>query len=184
MDGGSSLSEALTGAIADTMTGRHYGKYRGQVESNRDPQALGRLQVVVPALLGDAPVWAAPCVPYAGSNVGWFALPPVGAAVWVEFEGGDLDYPIWSGCFWTDAQSPPEGGRDPAVKVLKTDKVTIRIDDTSGEIVIETAGGATLTLTATEITAEAITITSESAFGKTTLSASGVDVNDGAFTVI
>lgn len=180
MDG----TEMLNDAMASAMASRHYGKYRGQVVSNADHVSLGRLQVVVPALLGETTVWAMPCVPYAGSDVGFFAMPPVGAAVWVEFEGGDLDYPIWAGCFWTDTQTPPEGGSDPDIKVLKTDKVTIRVDDRQGEIVIETVGGVRLKLTATEMSAEATVITCEASAGKTSLSAAGFDVNNGAFTVV
>ena len=52
-----------------------------------------------------------PCAPFAGSGVGFFALPPVGANVWVEFEGGDPDYPIWSGCFWGAGEVPAHAGR-------------------------------------------------------------------------
>lgn len=176
--------QRLTSAIADTMAHRHYGKYRGQVVSNNDSEGLGRLQVVVPAMLNQAQVWAMPCVPYAGDGVGFFAMPPVGSAVWVEFEGGDLDYPIWTGCFWRDSQRPPEDNRDPSVKLFKTDRVTVRIDDGAGEIVIETEGGTRLTLSATEFKAESTTLSHESVSAKTTLSAAGFDVNDSAFTVI
>jgi uncharacterized protein involved in type VI secretion and phage assembly len=78
-----------------------FGKYRGQVANNIDPMLLGRIQVKVPAVLGDGDLsWAMPCVPYAGASVGLFLVPPVGANVWVEFEAGDTDYPISSGCFW------------------------------------------------------------------------------------
>jgi uncharacterized protein involved in type VI secretion and phage assembly len=62
--------------------------------------------------------------------VGWLAIPPVGADVWLEFEGGDLDYPIWSGCFWSKADDVPVNPAVPQTKVLKTDGVTITIDDT------------------------------------------------------
>lgn len=163
---------------------RYYGKYRGRVTDNRDPRSRGRLRVLTPAVLFETEVWALPCTPYAGDGVGWFAMPPVGAAVWVEFEAGDLDHPIWSGCFWTDDQSPPEGGADPNVKVLKTDKATVRIDDTRGEIEIETEGGSKLKLTGVDGTLEATTVKVESASGKASFSAAGVDMNDGAFTVI
>ncbi|MCB1831203.1 MAG: baseplate assembly protein, partial [Gammaproteobacteria bacterium] len=65
-----------------------FGKYRGSVENNVDPQMMGRIQVSVPAVLGDGTLsWAMPCVPYAGPGVGLFTLPPNGANVWVEFEG-------------------------------------------------------------------------------------------------
>ena len=123
---------AMLGALADAMQTRHYGKYRGRVERNLDPGNRARLQVKVPALLGDQPVWAMPCVPYAGKGVGLFALPPVGSGVWVEFEGGDLDYPIWSGCFWADGQISPAGDAAPHVKFWKTDAVSVRIDDQAG----------------------------------------------------
>lgn len=80
------------------MPGQFFGKYRGKVENNIDPMMMGRVQVSVPAVLGDGGLsWAMPCAPYAGSGVGFFAIPPTGANVWVEFEGGDPDYPIWSG---------------------------------------------------------------------------------------
>lgn len=162
----------------------HFGKYRARVTDNRDPQNLGRLQVLAPAVLYDTEVWALPCVPYAGPDVGWFAMPPVGAAVWVEFEGGDLDHPIWTGCYWPNDQTPPEGGSDPDIKVLKTEKVTIRIDDRSGEIEITTQGGSRLKLTATDGELKSTTVTCESVNGKGVFSAAGLDVNDGAFTVI
>lgn len=72
----------------------NYGKYRGRVENVADPMGLMRIQVTVPAVLDQAAVWATPCVP-----VGYLGVPPVGSGVWVEFEGGDTDYPIWSGCW-------------------------------------------------------------------------------------
>ena len=135
-------ADPMVSALAGAMQARHYGKYRGQVASNADPANRGRLQVSVPALLGDQLVWAMPCAPYAGNGVGLFALPPVGAGVWVEFEGGDPDYPIWSGCFWSDGQAPklPAEAR---FKVIKTDACTITITDVpkAGIIEIETALG-------------------------------------------
>ena len=83
----------------------YYGKYRGKVENNIDPLLLGRLQVSVPGVLGERPAELGDAVRRRtpGTGVGFFAVPPIGANVWVEFEGGDPDYPIWSGCFWGDA---------------------------------------------------------------------------------
>jgi hypothetical protein len=84
-----------------------FGKYRGKVAANIDPLHLGRIQVEVAAIFGsDRLAWALPCTPYAGSDVGFFAIPPVGTNIWVEFEQGDPDYPIWSGCFWGTDQLP------------------------------------------------------------------------------
>ena len=73
----------------DPVRRQFFGKYRGRVEKNVDPERLGRLQLSVPVVLQDVSTgWALPCVPYAGPGVGLFAIPPVGASVWVEFEGG------------------------------------------------------------------------------------------------
>jgi len=109
-----------------------FGKYRGKVANNLDPMQLGRLQVSVPAVLGEGRLsWALPCVPYAGSGVGLFMIPPVGANVWVEFEAGDPDYPIWSGCFWGVGEVPAM----PAVeqmKVIKTGSITLTLSDLPG----------------------------------------------------
>ena len=118
---------------------RYYGKYQGTVVSNEDPMGLGRLSVVCPAIDAHIPLprWARPCVPYAGPEVGFFFMPPIGASIWVEFEGGNPHYPIWSGCFWDEGETPL-GGRDPMLKVLRTKFVTLIMNDTPE------AGGFTL----------------------------------------
>lgn len=127
-----------------------FGKYRGKVENNVDPLQQGRLQVSVPAVLGDGRMsWAMPCVPYAGAGVGFFAIPPNRANIWVEFEGGDPDYPIWSGCFWEVGEVPAM----PAVaevKILKTDTCTITLNDLPGieGVTIETSAGMKIILSA------------------------------------
>src|SRR5689334_1403488 len=87
---------------------RFYGKYRGKVIDNVDPLFLGRIMALVPAISEIPLTWAMPCVPYAGPGVGFYAIPPLDANVWIEFEGGDPDYPIWTGCFWEEGQVPLE----------------------------------------------------------------------------
>ena len=80
---------------------RFYGKYRGLVIANIDPEQIGRVMVQVPDVLGEIPSsWAMPCVPAAGIQAGCFIVPPIGSQVWIEFEQGDPDYPIWTGGFW------------------------------------------------------------------------------------
>lgn len=97
-----------------------FGKYRGKVVVNKDPLHLGRIQVEVPAIFGTGKAsWAMPCSPYAGQDFGWFAIPTVASNVWVEFEGGDPDYPIWTGCFWGADQLPTDA------KVEEPDKVQV-----------------------------------------------------------
>jgi uncharacterized protein involved in type VI secretion and phage assembly len=80
---------------------RYYGKYRATVIENVDPEQIGRILVEVPDVLGLTPSsWAMPCVPAAGIQSGLFIVPPIGSGVWIEFEQGDPDYPIWTGGFW------------------------------------------------------------------------------------
>lgn len=87
---------------------KFYGKYRGMVINNIDPLQIGRLLVQVPDVLGlGLSSWAMPCVPVAGIQMGAFSIPPINAGVWVEFEQGDPDYPIWSGCWWGSAAEIP-----------------------------------------------------------------------------
>lgn len=132
---------------------QYFGKYRGKVEDNKDTDKLGRLKVSVPAIFGDAgPTWAIPSVPYAGKDVGFFMLPPVGACVWVEFEDGNPDYPIWSGCFWNKDELPSEAS-SPEVKILKTGIGTITINDSGGAkgIIIETTDNMKITLNSSSI---------------------------------
>lgn len=107
-----------------------WGKYRGTVAANKDPLNLGRIQVSVPAVFGDEKnSWAMPCSPYAGKDVGLFMIPPLKANVWVEFEAGDPDYPIWSGCFWGDQELPKNAQvSDPVkVQVFQTDGITLTL---------------------------------------------------------
>jgi len=161
-----------------------FGKYRGKVENNVDPMLLGRVQVSVPAVLGDGTLsWAMPCVPYAGSGVGLFAIPPVGAGVWVEFEGGDTDYPIWSGCFWGVGEVPASPAV-PQMKVLKTDAITLTLSDLpgGGGLTIEVGPPAVPTPLKIVLNASGIELTNSAASVK--LTPASVSVNNGALEVI
>lgn len=87
---------------------KYFGKYRGMVLNNIDPMQIGRIMVQIPDVKGLMPSsWAMPCVPVAGIQMGLFTVPPIGSGVWVEFEQGDPDYPIWVGCFWGSAAEVP-----------------------------------------------------------------------------
>ncbi|HEY0044659.1 MAG TPA: phage baseplate assembly protein V [Allosphingosinicella sp.] len=109
---------------------RFHGKYRGKVIDNVDPLFQGRIIAEVPAVSGSILNWALPCTPYAGFGVGFYAIPPVGANVWIEFEGGDPNYPVWVGCFWgpEDILHVPEPP-PPEIKVFKTEFITMVLND-------------------------------------------------------
>ena len=88
---------------------RFHGKYRGTVVNNLDPEQRGRIQAMVPAvsnvMLSN---WAMPCVPMAGKEQGVFMVPQVGAGVWIEYEGGDPDKPVWVGGYWGSVAEVPK----------------------------------------------------------------------------
>lgn len=135
-------ADAMSGRNArlERIEGAFYGKYRGVVVDNADPEQLGRVRLMVPSVFGgvadrdataDDPFvtdWAWPCVPCGGTaDQGFFFIPDIGAKVWVEFEEGHLDCPIWVGCFWSkpaDSEVPEEArnmqANDPKRRVLKT----------------------------------------------------------------
>ena len=161
-----------------------FGKYRGKVENNVDPMLLGRVQVSVPAVLGDGRMsWAMPCAPYGGPGVGLFAVPPTGANVWVEFEAGNTDYPIYSGCFWGVGEVPATPPL-PQVKTWKTDAITITVSDLPGVggLTIEVNPPAVATPLKLSLTSSGIEMSNGGASVK--LSPISVSLNNGALEVI
>jgi uncharacterized protein involved in type VI secretion and phage assembly len=134
-----------------------FGKYRGIVTDNQDPLMIGRIRASVSDVYGSADSgWAMPCAPFGGSGMGFFALPAVGAGVWIEFEHGDPDYPIWSGCWWgSAAEVPPILLAPPYKKVLIQTAAgnQILLDDTPGigGITLQTSGGQKIAITAVGI---------------------------------
>ncbi len=135
------------------MSAPYWGKYRGTVTSITDPMMMGRIQASVPDVLGDQDSgWAMPCAPFGGSSTGFFALPAVGAGVWIEFEHGDPDFPIWSGCWWGSAADVPPILLAPPYKkvmIMTEGGNSILLDDTPGigGITLETAFGQKIALT-------------------------------------
>lgn len=161
-----------------------YGKYRGVVTDNEDLLMQGRIRAKVQDVLGDNESgWALPAVPYAGNGVGLFLIPPKDASVWIEFEHGNPDYPIWSGCFWAEGEVPVLAAPPMLTykKVLKTDQCTITLDDTPGigGVTIETTAG-----TGAKIVMNMQGIEISSGSGKILISLTGVSVNDGALEVM
>lgn len=163
---------------------QYFGKYRGSVTNNLDPNRMGRLQVSCPHVLDiNLIAWAMPCVPFAGINEGFYMMPAVGSNVWVEFEGGNIEKPIWSGCFWT-TQTIPVNALVPTVRTIKTALAELTLDDTPG------IGGITLSVIPPAVSAPATIKADASGIEITTgagtikVQISGVDINNGALQVI
>lgn len=161
--------------VIDRLRNRFFGKYRGVV-TDVDSTSL-RVKAKVPAVLADQETgWCMPCLPFAGDGVGIVFLPEIGSGVWIEFEGGDVSYPIWVGCYWHEGEQPPDA--KPAVKAIVTRAGhKILLDDDQGTITISDANNNTLTLSADGITLAR-------GAGKIAISDSEVNVNDGAFEVM
>lgn len=142
--------DELMARLIEKVENRYYGKYRAFVVDNADPEDRGRLRLRVPSILGDETVsgWALPCTPYGGAaDQGFFFIPEKDAGVWVEFEAGNLDYPIWVGTYWgkpggesevpkpNTAEGDEEGSvqNPPTRKIIKTLKGhTIQLEDADG----------------------------------------------------
>ena len=169
---------------------RYYGKYRGTVMNNIDPMLRGRLMVQVPDVTGAAPgTWAEPCVPLAGpvgTPMGIYLVPPIGAGVWVEFEQGDRDHPIWVGCLWGSSGEIPPLARaglpvSPSIVFQTLGQNSFAISDLpgpTGGIMLKSATGATLIVNDTGIYIQ------NGKGAALTLVGPTVDVNNGALTVI
>ncbi|UAK23290.1 phage baseplate assembly protein V [Sphingomonas nostoxanthinifaciens] len=164
---------------------RFYGKYRATVLNNLDPRNQGRVMVQLADIYGLFPSsWALPAFMSAGLNSGAVALPAVGSQVWVEFEAGDADYPIWTGGFWGDSGGtfPPLAlaGATPAtpnIHFQTTTGVTVTLSDNPAQqVLVMTPAGQMLTMGAA-----GIVITN----GVATIALVGpsVVINSGALTV-
>src|SRR5262249_4547854 len=143
--------QSLLRATVENERARIYGKYRGTVSDVDDPDGLARIKATVPAVYGDQDSpWALPCSPFAGASHGLVLLPEVGDGVWIEFEGGSISRPIWSGCWWSSDQRPEPKGA--TIRLLATTAGhQIVIDEDADEIKLVHPGGAEFTIGASEI---------------------------------
>jgi uncharacterized protein involved in type VI secretion and phage assembly len=172
--------------VGAAVSAPYWGKYRGVVTDNNDPYRRGRIRARVDGVMeAQETGWAAPCFPITGQSMGWFAVPPVGAHVWIEFELGSPESPLWSGCVWENASDMPGALQSDPVKKIVLRGVAgheIVIDDTpgTGGIRIETAGGQKLVLDSNGILLEVSSGTSKQ---RIKIGPSGISVNDGALEV-
>ena len=167
--------------------GKFYGKYRGVVMNNIDPMQMGRVQVQVPDVLGAGlSSWAMPCVPFAGRQSGMFVMPQIGSGVWVEFEQGDQDFPIWVGGFWGSTAEVPALALaglpvSPSIVLQTGNQTSLMLSDLpgpTGGILLKTATGAMISI-------NELGITISNGQGATImLTGPSVNINQGALTVI
>ena len=179
----------------DAATGsgpaRYYGKYRGLVINNIDPLQIGRVMLQCSDVLGAIPSsWALPCVPAAGIQSGMFIIPPIGSQVWVEFEQGNPDYPIWTGGFWglvadvpVFATVPPAIPPGQNIVLQTTGQNSIILSDSpptplTGGIVLKSATGAMIVVNETGI------YISNGLGATITLIGPAVAINETALTII
>lgn len=137
--------------LVDRVGSSYYGKYRGTVTDVDDPNNQCRIRATVPAVLGEVTCgWAWPAAPFAGDQHGMVMLPKVGSGVWIEFEAGRIDNPIWSGAWWASGQRPePQGA---GIRVIVSEKGhTVVLDDEADELKLVHAGGPEIKMTGTEI---------------------------------
>jgi hypothetical protein len=166
---------------------KFFGKYRGTVLNNVDPMQIARIQVIVPDVSALLPTsWAMPCVPIAGRQMGTFVVPQVGAGVWVEFEQGDPDFPIWVGGFWgssAELPSPALAGipASPNIVLQTTGRNVIVVSDLPGP-----TGGITLqSLTGAKIVVNDTGIYLDNGKGAAIkMVGPSVSINDGALSVV
>jgi hypothetical protein len=166
------MSDPLLQDLMDLVRSRFYGKYRGVV-TDVDETTM-RIKASVPSVLPTGGTgWCMPCVPYAGPQVGVLMLPEVGSGVWIEFEGGDVSYPIWVGMYWHAGEIPSQASA--TVKSIVT---------AAGSIAMDNAGSITLTdAQQNTVVLNSSGVTSSSGGSSVAIGASGVNVNNGAFEV-
>jgi len=141
---------------------KFYGKYRGTVVNNVDPMLQGRIQAMVPDVSNVMLTsWAEPCVPVAGMQMGIFSVPPIGAGVWIEFEQGDPDHPVWTGCILGSAADVPAAAQlippaVPGITLQTTLQNSLVVSDLpptplTGGIVLKSTTGAMIVVNDTGI---------------------------------
>jgi uncharacterized protein involved in type VI secretion and phage assembly len=166
---------------------KYFGKYRATVLDNIDPMQMGRIMVQVADVSNILPSsWAMPCLPFAGIQNGFYVVPAIGSGVWVEFEQGDPDYPIWVGCFWGSAAEVPALAlaAPPAVQqvVMQTVQMnTVIISDVpgpTGGIILKSTSGALIAI-------NDVGITIDNGQGATiVMTGPSITINEGALEVV
>ena len=109
------------------MPNQYFGKYRAKVVDVKDPEKRGRIRVMCPKVLGEAKsAWCEPCIPVAYDFGGDFAIPKVDEFVWVEFEEGNPNKPVYCGGLWSKEKSP-SAPYETAERIITWGKCKIKV---------------------------------------------------------
>jgi len=172
--------------------GPYYGKYRGVVISPMDLAMKGRITASV--TVGGTPlqVVAEACTPYPG----FYAIPPANAGVWIEFEEGDLEKPIWTGCWWREGEVlallqpdiPPTTPQTVVFTVAPTGGIPtksaarIKMNTLTGDLTLESLIPTPPLAASIKLSATGIQIT----YGTNVIDISpvGIDLNHKALTIL
>lgn len=168
------MTDTLLQDLLDHVKTRFYGKYRGVV-TDADATTM-RVKANVPSVFGNGATsgWCSPCVPYAGPQVGFVMLPERGSGVWIEFEGGDVSFPIWTGCYWNNGDIPDVASAD--VKSIVTTAGSLRFDNQKASVTAEASSGHTVVLDDSGVTTSA-------GSGQVAVGTASVSVNNGALEI-
>lgn len=168
------------------------GLYRGTVEFNIDPEQRGRLLLAIPDVLSFIPsTWVEPCAPLSGPpgpGMGVYMVPPKGAGVWVMFEHGDVNHPVWLGCRFDTTADPPADAKlgnplDPNIVIQSMLRNTLIVSDMpptplTGGIVLRSTTGAMIVVNDSGI------YLNNGKGAQISMVAKAIDFNLGAMTII
>jgi len=169
------MTDTLFQDLIEYMNTRLLGKYRGIV--TEVDAATMRIKARVPAVFGNDATsgWCSPCVPYAGPQVGFLMLPEPGSGVWIEFEGGDVSFPIWTGCYWNNGDVPDNASAD--LKSIITKAGSLQFDNQNASVTAQVSADHSVVIDDSGVTISA------GSGQQVAVSASGVSVNNDAMEV-
>jgi hypothetical protein len=168
--------EDLVIDLAELVNSKYFGKYRGIVKNVEDPKKIGRITAEVPEIYEDKESpWASPSSPIAGPSYGFCMLPKEGDGVWIEFEGGDISRPIWTGFWWSEDELPELVGSKERI-IISPNGHKISLNDENDEIHFVHKSGSEIKISEDEILLKV-------GSSQIVLSKSEVNINEGALVV-
>lgn len=127
--------------------GMYYGSYRAQVIDNNDPEGNGRLMIHAPQVHGPSfpRVWAWPITAMAMTKGGIWAIPDIGEWVYVQFDHGRPEFPMWSGGWWGDGDTTADMTPSKVV-VCTPEGLKVVLDRKAMEITVQQRPGNSIVI--------------------------------------